>query len=233
MGSFSLISVGAGSCPNSAKQPPTLQNKCREAYGYCQGNRWIFIWFVKELETACCILIRRLFQATGIVWKQGEVQHGRQRQQKQAWVRLGFKGERKPDTKLCRAWETRRKSSTKYVKGVEGKLSNFESKGLCGGFCRGWRYLWGMEGTGWSTSGCSGHRAVPFSVREAAPWLLLRFAPFSLLPGTWLQEKAVRMARLALGTALSGGRGSWGHTQEQQPNAPWASCRSHLWRSVD
>lgn len=29
MGSFSLISVGAGSCPNSAKQPPTLQNKYR------------------------------------------------------------------------------------------------------------------------------------------------------------------------------------------------------------
>lgn len=64
---FSLISVGAGSCPNRAKQPPTLQNKYREAYGYCQGNRWILIWFVKELETACCVLIRRLSQATGIV----------------------------------------------------------------------------------------------------------------------------------------------------------------------
>jgi len=61
MGSFSLISVGAGSCPNSAKQPPTLQNKYREAYGYCQGNRWIFIRFVKELEAACCVLIRRFF----------------------------------------------------------------------------------------------------------------------------------------------------------------------------
>lgn len=29
MGIFSLISVGAGSCPNCTKQPPTLQNKSR------------------------------------------------------------------------------------------------------------------------------------------------------------------------------------------------------------
>lgn len=139
MGSFSLISVGAGSCPNSAKQPPTLQNKYREAYGYCQGNRWIFIWFVKELETACCILIQRLFQATGIVWKQGQLQHGQQRQQKQAWVRLGYEGEGKPDTKLHGVLEMRRKSSAKYVKEVEGKLNMFASKRLCGGFCQGWR----------------------------------------------------------------------------------------------
>lgn len=118
MGSFSLISVGAGCCPNSAKQPPTLQNKFREAYGYCQGNRWIFIWFVKEPETACCILIRRLFQATGIVRKQREIRHGQQRQQKQAWVRLRSKGKEKPDTKLCRVLETGRKRSREEAQHV-------------------------------------------------------------------------------------------------------------------
>lgn len=106
------------------------------------------------------------------------MQHGQQRQQERARVRLGYEGEGKPDTKLYRALETRRKSSTKYVKEVEGKLSMFESKGLCGDICRGWKCLWGMERTGRSTGGCSGDRAVSFSVQKAARWLLLRFAPF-------------------------------------------------------
>lgn len=228
MGSFSLISVGAGSCPNSAKQPPTLQNKYREAYGYCQGNRWIFIWFVKELETACCILIQRLFQATGIVWKQGQLQHGQQRQQKQAWMRLGYKGEGKPDTKLRGVLEMRRKSSAKYVKEVEGKLNMFVSKRLCGGFCQGWREqdgpLVGALGTGRCPSRCR-------RLHHGCCWDL---PPFSPLPGMWLQRKAARTAPLAQGTVLSGGRGSWGcHTQQRQADTARASRPSHLWRAVN
>lgn len=236
MGSFSLIPAGAGSCPKSAKQPPTLQNKSREAYGYCQGNRWIFIWFVKEPETVCCVLIKRLFQGAGIVWKQRGVQHGWQRQQKQTLVRVG---DEEGDTRgsltprYAELWKWGGKAELN-VKERKGKLRTFESKRLCGGFWQGWRCLWGLEGTGWSTGGCSGGRAVSFSVQKAAPWLLLRFAPFLSPARHVVTGKTARMGPLTQDTVLSGGRGSWGcHTQQQQPSAAWASCHSHLWRAVN
>lgn len=47
-------------------------------------------------------------------------------------MRLGYEGEEKPGTKLCRALETRRESSAKYAQDLEGKFSVFESKGVCG-----------------------------------------------------------------------------------------------------
>lgn len=60
------------------------------------------------------------------------MQRGQQRQQQQAQMRLGYEGEEKPGTKLCRALETRWESSAKYAQDLEGKFSVFESKGVCG-----------------------------------------------------------------------------------------------------
>lgn len=124
-------------------------------------------------------------------------------------MRREYEGQGKPDTKLGRALEMRKKSSIKYVKEVEGKLGMFESKGLCGGFCQGWRYLWGWREQDGPWVGAVGTGLCPSWCRRLAPWLLLRFVPFLSPARLVVTGKSSQEGPLAQGMALSTGKGSW------------------------
>lgn len=153
IGIFSLISAGAGFCPNGTKQRLTLQNKSRgiwllsgeqvDVHMVRKGAGDSFLHFDKKVNPGNWSSVKMRKCSTGSSSRQG-------------WD--GDIREGKPGMKFCRALEMRRKALLNMCKIWWENWAYLRVLWCC---FQGWRCLWG-----WSTGCHAVHQRSARSQRD-------------------------------------------------------------------